>query len=298
MKRIVTTLIASGLVLATVATETEGRIFNRAPKAKPNRIDISYVEPTSAAFQSLYKLLKEHRALEKIRDLLNPLRLPHRMLLQVRGCDGISNAWSDEESVTVCYEFLDDIWKNAPAQTTPSGIAPVDTLIGPFVDVFLHEAGHAVFAALGIPIFGREEDAADLFSAYIMLKFDKEEARRLILGNAYQYKGDLSSPTLTVEQRKFADEHGTPAQRFYNVLCMAYGADSKLFADVVQKGFLPEDRAIGCEREYAQAAHAFNTLIGPHIDKRLAQQLHKRWLPPVSKPKPPRGPDTAQKPGG
>ena len=287
MKRIVTTLIASGLVLAAVATETQGRIFNRAPKARPNRIDISYVEPTSAAFQSLYKLLKEHRALEKLRDLLNPLRLPHHMLLQVRGCDGISNAWSDEESVTVCYEFLDDIWKNAPAQTTPSGIAPVDTLIGPLVDVFLHEAGHATFAALRIPIFGREEDAADLFSAYIMLKFDKEEARRLILGNAYQYKGDLSSPTVTVEQQKFADEHGTPAQRFFNLLCVAYGADPKLFADVVEKEFLPQDRAYGCEREYAQLSYAFDTLIGPHIDKRLARKLHKRWLPPITtKPKP------------
>jgi hypothetical protein len=286
MKRIVTTLIASGLVLAAVAAEAAGRKANSAPKAKPNRIDISYVEPTSADAQSLYKLLKEHRALEKIRDLLNPLRLPHRILLQVRGCEGISNAWSDEESVTVCYEYLDDIWKNAPAQTTPAGIAPVDTLIGPLVDVFLHEAGHATFAALRIPILGREEDAADLFSTYIMLNFDREEARRLILGSAYQYKGDLSSPTVTIAQQKFADEHGTPAQRFFNLLCVAYGADPKLFADVVEKGFLPQDRAEGCGRDYIQASYAFDTLIGPYIDRKLARKLHKHWLPPITtKPK-------------
>ena len=68
-----------------------------------------------------------------------------------------------------------------------------------------------------------------------MLRFDKEEARRLILGSAYQYKGDLSAPTVTIAQQKFADEHGTPAQRFFNLLCMAYGADPKLFADVVEK---------------------------------------------------------------
>ena len=90
-------------------------------------------------------------------------------------------------------------------------------------------------AHLKIPLFGREEDAADQFSTYIMLRFDKEEARRLILGSAYQYKGDLSSPTVTMAQQKFADEHGTPAQRFFNLLCMAYGADPKLFADVVDK---------------------------------------------------------------
>ena len=125
-----------------------------------------------------------------------------------------------------------------------------------------------------------------------MLRFDKEEARRLILGSAYQYKGDLSSPTVTITQQKFADEHGTPAQRFFNLLCLAYGADPKLFADVVEKNFLPRDRADICECEYVQVSHAFNTLIGPYIDKTLARKLHKRWLPPVStKPKPWRSSD-------
>jgi hypothetical protein len=55
---------------------------------------------------------------------------------------------------------------------------------------------------------------------------------------------------------------------------------------VVEKGFLPEERAVGCQREYAQLAHAFETLIGPHIDRKLARKLHKSWLPPVTtKPK-------------
>jgi len=43
-------------------------------------------------------------------------------------------------------------------------------------------------------------------------------------------------------------------------------------------------------------SHAFNALIGPHIDKRLARTLHKRWLPPVTAPKPRRGSDTSQLP--
>jgi hypothetical protein len=128
-----------------------------------------------------------------------------------------------------------------------------------------------------------------------MLRFDKDEARRLILGSAYQYKGDLSSPTVTIRQQKFADEHGTSAQRFFNLLCVAYGADPKLFSDVVEKGFLPEDRAVGCEREYAQLAHAFETLIGLHIDRRLARKLHKQWLPSVAaKPKTWPGTDRVQ----
>ena len=284
--------MAGGLALAVTDASAATRKAT-APRAKPDSIDISYVEPKSPSNQAVYRLLKERQALEKLRDLLKPLRLPHRLVLRTQDCDGVSNAWSDEESVTVCYEYVDDILKNAPDKTTPAGVTPIDAVIGPFLDVFLHETGHAVFAILKTPLFGREEDAADQFSTYIMLRFDKDEARRLILGNAYQYKGDLSSPTVTVRQDKFADEHGTPAQRFYNVLCMAYGADPKLFGDVVAKGFLPEDRAVICEREYAQVAHAFDTLIGPHIDRTLARQLHKSWLPPVATPAPRRGPETS-----
>jgi hypothetical protein len=42
-----------------------------------------------------------------------------------------------------------------------------------------------MFHLLEIPIFGREEDAADQFAAYILLQFGKERAPRLIKGAAY-----------------------------------------------------------------------------------------------------------------
>src|SRR4051812_38320305 len=108
MKWLATSLVAAGLVLAAAGGEAAARKASGASQSKSDRIDINYGEPTSAESRVLYTLLKERQALEKIRDLLRPLRLPHRVLIQVRGCDGISNAWSDEESVTVCYEFLDD----------------------------------------------------------------------------------------------------------------------------------------------------------------------------------------------
>jgi len=150
--------------------------------------------------------------------------------------------------------------------------------------VFLHESGHAVFDLLKIPVFGREEDAADQFSSYIMLHFGKEDAYRLIEGSAYQYKADILKSQSSTTITKFADIHGTPAQRFYNVLCIAYGADRKLFADVVEKGYLPEDRADGCDGEYEQIAYAFKALIDPHLDEALARKVLKRWMREVDSP--------------
>lgn len=251
-----------------------------AQELRPRQVDISYVEPKNARLRPVYEQIKQARALEKLQNLLAPLRLPRRLLIKTEDCDGVSNAWYEEDAVTVCYEFLDDIWKNVPAAAT-ANVAPVDALLGPLIDVFLHEVGHAVFDYWQTPILGREEDAADQFSAFIMLQFDKSEARRLIQGNAYQYAGDIRSPVVVQSLRHFADVHGTPSQRYYNVLCIAYGADPILFGDFVASGKLPKDRAEGCEFEYKQVANAFEKLIAPHIDKEVAKELHKSWLPPL-----------------
>jgi len=115
-----------------------------------------------------------------------------------------------------------------------------------------------------------------------MLKFEKSEARRLIMGSAYQYKKDLRSPQITMRQHDFADAHGTPSQRFFNVLCIAYGADKNLFADFVSSGALPKDRAEYCEDEYRLLDHSMRVLLKRYVSPRLARQLHKNWLPPLS----------------
>ena len=274
-------ILLRALALALALSAATSADAKAVKGAKTDRIDIEYVAPKLPEHQPVLELIKEHRTLEKIKQLLSPLRLPRRLLIKTKGCDGVSNAWYADGIVTVCYEYLDDVWKNVPEEITPAGVAPIDALIGPVMDVFLHEAGHAVFDILQVPLFGREEAAADQFSVYIMLKMEKDEARRLIMGNAYQYNGDVESPIVSMPLKKFADEHGTPSQRYFNVLCLAYGADKELFADFVSSGILPKERAEGCEDEYAQVEFAFDRLITPSVDKKLASRLQRRWLLPV-----------------
>jgi len=54
-----------------------------------------------------------------------------------------------------------------------------------------------------------------------------------------------------------------PAQRFYNLVCIAYGADPTTFASVVEQKYLPQLRAEDCKREDDDLAFAFRSLIGP-----------------------------------
>ena len=165
------------------------------PQVESSRIVITYVPPKDSAHQAVYELLQEYRALEKLQDLLSPIRLPRPLQMKVEGCDGESNAWYENDTVTVCYEYIDEIWRNAPKKTTRAGLTPIDALLGPLFDVFLHETGHALFDLLKIPVFGREEDAADQVSAYLMLHLGKAESRRLILGTAYAYKREFEAST-------------------------------------------------------------------------------------------------------
>ena len=254
-----------------------------AAPAKPNRINISYVPPKDPAHQPIYQRLKDNRALEKLQEFLSPVRLPRPLLMKTEGCDGVSNAWYDEGAVTICYEYIEEMWRNAPKETTPAGVTPVDAQIGPVFDTCLHEFAHAIFDILKIPLFGREEDAADAFSAFVMLQLGKAEARRLIAGTAYAYAIEAKAAP-PAKLQDFSDEHGTPAQRFYNVLCIAYGADPKFFGDLVEKGYLPKDRSEGCEGEYQQAAFAFEKLIRPHIDQGLAKKvLQRSWMPDATR---------------
>ncbi len=272
MKLLVVLSFALGMGLCSQPASAQ-----KLAKFQPDRFQISYDPPKNPAHEPVLRLLKERQVLEKFKAFLSPLRLPRKLQLKFQGCDGVSNAWYGGDEITVCYEYIEDIFQNAPQETTPAGVTRADAIVGPTLEVFLHEFGHAVFDYLKIPILGREEDAADQFAAYLLLQFAKSDARRLIVGTAYAYNVDASKPT--TKKNPFADEHGLPAQRFYNLLCIAYGADSKLFADLVEKEHLPKERAEGCEGEYEQVKYAMTKLVGPYIDPARAKRVReRRWL--------------------
>lgn len=256
----------------------------KAPALKPNRIAIAYDKPKNPAHQPIYEMLKERRVLERFQGYLSPLRLPKTLILKTEGCDGDSNAWYEtaDSTVSVCYEYIEELQTNAPATTTAGGVTPQDAVIGPIIEVFLHEVSHALFDLLKVPILGREEDAADQAAAYLMLHLDKDYTRQAVSGIVSMYWREAQLEKLGLE--RLADVHGVSAQRLYNVLCLAYGADSKLFGDVVEKGYLPKSRAEGCAGEYVQIDYAFKKLIYPYIDETVRKKVQpKKLLRPLTK---------------
>jgi len=247
--------------------------------AKTNHVSISYVPPTNPAHQQVYELLKERRSLEKFQEFLSPFRLQYPLHISSTGCDGEADAMYSSDSIRICYEYIEDLRTYIPSGTTPAGIEPLDTVVGPFVDTVFHEFAHALFDNIGIPILGREEDAADQVGAYIYLQMNKDEAHRLIIATVYAYMlevEDTDPPTM----EEYADEASTPEQRAFNLTCMAYGKDPELFEDVVTLVGMPQERIDICEEEYELFSLAYEKLIGPHIDPELAQRVFEQsWLP-------------------
>jgi hypothetical protein len=249
------------------------------PSAAPaaGAVQISYGEPRSPVHRPIFERLRQRRVLEDFRDFLAPLKLPGTLLVKTEDCKGMVNAWYSSRTITICYEYIEWIHEIARKVTISHDITLEDAIVGPFVDVLLHELAHAIIDMLRIPIFGREEDAADQLAAFILLQFGKDVARRTITGAALLFR------QMAIDQKPgtmdFASVHGLPAQRFVNVLCIAYGAHRELFQDFVDKGLLPRHRIGHCYWEYQQIAYAFKTLISPHIDPQLQKEVQSReWL--------------------
>src|SRR5262245_38924295 len=274
--------LASVLPLTAVCVAASLHVHTpaSADDAQPNRMKAEYYAPTNPEHKPIYDMLREKRSLEKLQEIFSPIRLPLELKLQIGPCDGVANAWYNRPAVSVCYEYLHEIMKTLPSEDVPMGVTRTDAMIGQFFYVFAHEMGHAAFDIFSLPVFGNEEDAADQFATYIMLQFGKDDARRLITGAAFAYERYVQNPEVSAPLAAFSDIHAPPAQRYFNMLCLAYGANEELFADVVARGNLPKARAANCKREYNQVAFAFRNLVAPHLDQQLARQVMKKdWLP-------------------
>lgn len=290
-------------VLAVVvagATVPLASAVAQAPAAMRNpQIAIAYVEPADAAYRPIYERLKARHVLEQLSAFLSPLRLPRKIEARTEQCNQPNKDYEPGGAVTICYEYvahLEKLAEKIPANArTARGVSREDAVVGAFVQIVLHEMSHAVIEAYKLPVWGREEDAADKLAGFLMLQFGTEIARRTLNGAAYFF--EASDRTWTGND--FSDVRGTEAQRFYNYLCIAYGGDQDAFKDFVQDDgqsgrssgvqaaatrqrtdLLPARRAARCPKEYSDLKYAFEITVLPQVDQGMMQKVlaRKDWL--------------------
>jgi hypothetical protein len=255
--------------------------------ARTDQVRVVFGTPKTAQHQAIRDELQARGVVDRVRMLVSPFRLPRMLTLEVRGCDGNVDAFYGDDVATLCYEYIELIQKHSPKVAAPGGVGPGDVMAANVMDTLLHEVGHAVFDILEIPVLGREEDAADFFSAYLLLQFEPEDARRLVIGVGFMLASEAREELVQAKKPSaFAGAHGLPAQRYYNLLCMTYGKDPDVFFRALSVGQLPKDRAEGCDDEYALLERSFQKLILPHIDetrlRRAIADMRFNWQPLVT----------------
>ena len=258
----------------------------------PNpRVDIEYVRPKAPQLQSVYESMKARKALEEMQRFLSPLHLPHHLRLAMDECDpnhnngpeGINAFYNPgDRSITICYELIDFDIRTAPQSTAADGlISRQDAIVGDLIGTVLHEGGHMMFHMFNVPVFGREEDAADQMAIYMAMKFNKEIERTIVKGFVYYWSKGRDPPSEMSGMREFSDEHGTSSQRMYNGVCLAYGGDREQFQIFVDKGWLPKKRAAHCTEEFDRLKLAFAETLAPFFDQDLMDRVGKTdWLLP------------------
>lgn len=148
----------------------------------------------------------------------------------------------------------------APAQSDDSEAFVTANLLG----ILYHELGHALIDVLQLPVFGQEEDAADVASILLIdALFDEESAMDIAYDAALGFWAESVARQDAGYDIAFWDVHGPDLQRFYNAVCLFYGANPDERVEIAEDFELPEERAETCEEEFELALDSW----GPALEE-------------------------------
>lgn len=125
------------------------------------------------------------------------------------------------------------------------------------ITTFYHELAHALIDLMDLSVLGQEEDAADVLSVLMIDSlFEGTRADEIAEDTArgYLIESRHDTPALWVV-------HGPDEQRFYNVVCLHYGADTRKRDDFAHKLDLPRERAVTCAHERALADKSWGRVL-------------------------------------
>lgn len=129
------------------------------------------------------------------------------------------------------------------------------------LSILYHELGHGVIDLMRLPVFGQEEDAADVASVLLIdALFEEDDARAIASDAAFGFLGEAEAGEGEVV---WSGVHGPDLQRYYNLVCLFVGADIDAREDLAIELELPDERLESCEEEFELAYDSW----GPVLDE-------------------------------
>jgi hypothetical protein len=131
-----------------------------------------------------------------------------------------------------------------------------------------HETGHLLVHELGLPVLGKEEDAADALAVVLILKNtvdDTEMFNTLIDAADGWYLQAEQTTGEGIDDLSYYDDHSLDIQRAYAMVCMMVGADAEEFAETADIYEMDPDRQSACSGVYEQAESSWMAVLEPSI---------------------------------
>lgn len=177
---------------------------------------------------------------------------------------GTSNAFyrPDKQAIVLCLELIPDLVSRIVRERGSRLDRETlnNTVAGALVFIVFHELGHAIIDIERLPVLGRNEDAADMISTYLILQ-EPALADNGIAGGMFFFGKPTSLIPGFFSQRHLSDEHGLNPQRAVNLACAAYGKAPDRFVWAMHAARVSNHRASRCADEYAQLERSVRDLL-------------------------------------
>jgi Putative metallopeptidase len=141
----------------------------------------------------------------------------------------------------------------------------IEFVTGNMLFVGFHELGHAVIQELGLPVLGREEDAADSFATLALLKIGTDFSYNVLIQAARGWFLMDRRDRKEGDMLEFYDEHGLDKQRAYEIVCLMVGSNEDQFKELADWVQMPASRQDTCAGDYSNAQFSWKAELKPHL---------------------------------
>lgn len=246
-------------------------VFSNACLASSKNITIEYLNPTTQAEAQAQQAIKQSGVNETVVDLSDSL-FPFEKTLTIEYGSEDGPLYDPEKHVIqMPYSFYDEalnyFTKNEYQEKygKPAQSGAIDTVL----HTLLHEAGHAFIADQNIPILGKEEDAVDNFAAVLMIEYvENGDDATISAADMFAFESD-DRPDY-YDFGEYIDEHSFDLQRYFSTLCLVYGSNAELHAnllDEVENDYLAERKDF-CVFQYQAISENWHSYLSkPKVDQ-------------------------------
>ena len=214
--------------------------------------------------------LRQTQYFEKqVSDLNKYFKLPHKIYIGLGECQE-KNAYYNKNSkmIVMCYELIFDIYDKFLIEYESNKITKKQATIMTLnvIDyIFYHQLAHALFDTMYIPnnqeIEKNEEYMIDSFANQIRISMQRDSESNKITSVAAWFK--IMNQTQNENEKKVWNSHEFNFERFFNMTCENSGVSRIKTLDLIEKGFILNEKLIECKIKYIEQKEKLEMMINP-----------------------------------